>query len=134
MPGLALGDQVAHGSGDVLDRHVGIDPVLVQEVDRLDAQALQRAIHGPANMLRAAADPMVLARLGIDVEAELGGDHHRVADRAERFADHLLVGEGPVDLRRVEEGHPALHGGADQGDTLVLGQFGRVAEADAHAA
>ena len=34
----------------------------------------------------------------IDVKAELGGDHHLVADRRERFADQLFVGERTVDL------------------------------------
>ena len=41
----------------------------------------------------------------IDVEPELGGDHHLVADRRQRLADELLVGERPVDLGRIEEGH-----------------------------
>ena len=53
-------------------------------------------------------DAAVLARLGIDVEAELGGDHHPVAHRPQRLADHLLVGEGAIDLGGVEEGDAAL--------------------------
>ena len=41
VPRLALGDQVANGAGDVLDRHVRIDTVLIEQVDRLDAEALE---------------------------------------------------------------------------------------------
>ena len=30
---LAFGDQLLDGAGDVLDRHVRVDPVLVEQVD-----------------------------------------------------------------------------------------------------
>ena len=36
---LARRDQLADGAGDVLDRHVRVDPVLVEQVDRVDAAA-----------------------------------------------------------------------------------------------
>ena len=38
---LALGDQFADRAGDVLDRHVRVDAVLVEQVDRVDAQSLR---------------------------------------------------------------------------------------------
>ena len=66
---------------------------------------------GPAVQTRA-----LLARVGVDVQAELGGDHHLVADRGERLADELLVRERAVDLGGVEERDAALDGCADQGD------------------
>ena len=33
--------------------------------------------------------------VGIDVEAELGGDHHSVADRPQRLADDSSLVKGP---------------------------------------
>ena len=63
VPDLALGDQVVDGAGHILDRHVRIDPVLVKEVDRLDAEALQRAVDRLADALGPAVDAPVLARL-----------------------------------------------------------------------
>ena len=65
-----------------------------------------------------AVEPGLLAVL--DVEAELGGDHHLVADRRERLADQLLVGEGAVDLGGVEEGDAALDRRADQRDASAF--------------
>jgi hypothetical protein len=130
---LSLRDEGLHRSGDLLDGHVGIDPVLVKQIDGLHPQALQRALDGPADVLRPAGDAAVLTGLGIDVEAELGGDHHPVAYRPQGFAYHLLVDEGAVDLGGVEEAHAPLDGRADQGDALFLGEAGRIAEADAHA-
>ena len=58
----------------------------------------------------------LLAGLGIDAEAEFGGDDHLVAERREGLADHFLVGEGAVDFGGVEEGDAALDRRADQRD------------------
>ena len=41
---LALADQVLHGAGDVLDRHVRVDAVLIEEVDAVDLEPLERAV------------------------------------------------------------------------------------------
>ena len=39
VPDLALRDQVPDRAGDLFYRHVGIDSVLVEQIDRLDAEA-----------------------------------------------------------------------------------------------
>src|SRR6267143_5259878 len=39
---LALLDEVFHGSGDVFDRHVGIYAVLIEQVDDIGLEALER--------------------------------------------------------------------------------------------
>ena len=41
---LALLDQVLHGSGDVFDRHVRIDTVLIEQVDDIGPEALERGL------------------------------------------------------------------------------------------
>src|SRR5512143_134098 len=53
-PYLALGDELGHRTDHVLDRHHGIDAVLVQEVDVLRAQPAERPFHGLAHTLRPA--------------------------------------------------------------------------------
>ncbi len=50
---LALAHQLGHGADRVLDRHVGIDAVLVVEIDDVEARALQRGHRHGADMLRA---------------------------------------------------------------------------------
>ncbi|MNR50242.1 hypothetical protein D3C85_1697330 [compost metagenome] len=54
MQDLALGHQVLHRPGDVLDRHLGIDAVLIQQVDAVGAQTLQHRLHRQLDMVRAA--------------------------------------------------------------------------------
>jgi hypothetical protein len=50
---------------------------------------------------------------------ELGGDHHVFAERRQRLADDLLIGERAVDLGGVEERDAALDGGPDESDRIV---------------
>ena len=95
---------------------------------------LQRGLGDLADVLRPAVEAALPARRGVDVEAELGGDHHLVAQRRKRLADQLLVGERAVDLGGVEEGDAALDGGAEQRDHLRPVARLAVGEAQAHAA
>jgi hypothetical protein len=70
----------------------------------------------------------------IDVEAELGGDHHLVPEGSQGFTHHLLVRERAIDFRGVEEGHAALDRRPDECDRLALVRCGTVAMAQSHAA
>ena len=129
---LALVDEVLDGAGDVLDRDVRVDAVLVEQVDRVGAQSLQRALDAAADRLGAAVERARSDRT-LQVEPELRRDHDLVADRLERLADELLVGERAVDLRGVEEGDAAVDGGADQRDHLLLVRGRTEGVAHAHA-
>ena len=123
-------DQVSHRARDVLHRHVRIDAVLVEKVDDVGAQALERLVTNLPDALGPAVEPV-----GRDavLEAELGGDDHLVSHRFECLAHDLLVEAWTVSLSRIEEGHPALDGGADERDGLMPVGGGPVAEAQAHA-
>lgn len=134
MLDLTLGDEVANRAGHVLDRYVRIDPMLVQQVDGFDAEPLQGAFDGLANVLRPAVHSANASRLRVDVEAELRRDHDVVTERAQRFPDHLFILEGSVDFGGVEEGHTSLEGVADQLDAVLLRKSGAITLADTHAA
>ena len=54
-------DQLAHGAGGVLDRNAGVDAVLVEQVDVVDAQSSQRSFHRGRDVLRAAGQAGLLA-------------------------------------------------------------------------
>ena len=58
-------------------------------------------------MVGAAAQARLLT-IGVDQKSELGGNHHPVSDRCERFPDKNLVRISPVDLGGVEERDPGL--------------------------
>ena len=132
MTDLAGVDELLHGSGHVLDGHGPVDSVLVEQVDGLDPQPSKRCLGDVPDVVGAAVHTDV-APLGVDVEAELGGDDDIVANRRQCLADELLVDVGPVDLGGVEERDPALHGTAQHGDHLVAVTRGAVALAHPHA-
>ena len=108
--------------------------MLVEEIDHLDAQPLQRRVAHLADVLGPAVEARLLLRLGVDIEAELCGNHHLIPHRLQRFTDHFLIGEGAIDLGGVEEGNAALYRRADQRDTLVLTERSGIAEVQPHAA
>ena len=47
---LALGHQILDRAGDILDRHLRIDTVLIDEVDTIGSQAPQHALDRPRLM------------------------------------------------------------------------------------
>src|SRR5271165_2674314 len=130
---LAGLDQLAHGTGGVLDRDAGVDAVLVEQVDVVGAQSSQRSFHRGPDVRRAAGQASLPAVV-VEREAELRGDDDLVAYWRERLADDLLVGERAVHLSGVEEGDAPVDGGADERDALLAGGNGQVALAQAHAA
>ena len=126
-------DQLLHRPRDVLDGHVRVDAVLIEQVDGVDVEPLERRLRDLLDVLGPAVEARLLA-VRVDVEPELGGDHHLLADRRERLAHQLLVRERAVDFGGVEEGDAEVDGRPDQRDPLLLVHGRAVAEAHAHAA
>jgi hypothetical protein len=54
---LAGCHQLADSAGDVLDGDVGVHAVLVEQVDRVDAQPPQGRVGDPPDLVRAAVEP-----------------------------------------------------------------------------
>ena len=91
---LAFGDELGHRSDGVLDGHLGVDAVLVVEVDVVHTQPAQGRLAGPVDVLGAAAHRGNAGSRPAD-DPELGGQHHLVAAFDDGPADQLLVGAGP---------------------------------------
>ena len=127
---LALGDQVLHRPGDILDRHVGVDAVLIQQLDPIGAQPFERGLSHGADILRPAVQPV---RHHATKEAELGRDDDLVAKRRQRLAEQLLIVARAIGLGGIEEGHAALIGPAYQRDGFVPVGRRPEPEAQAHA-
>src|SRR5690606_38355962 len=111
------------------------DPVLVEEIDDVDAEPLQRCFRHCADMLGTAVGSGGAGSLCLiaDGEAELGGDDHPVAEGLQPLADEDLVGEGAINLRRVEEVDAKLHGTVQGADRVRL-LLTAIAVAHPHAA
>ena len=128
---LPLLDQLLDRAGHVLDRDLGVDAMLVEEVDEIGPQPTQRPVERLANVLGPTVQlPVAL----IQREAELGRDDDLVAAWGERLADDLFVVVRPVDLRGVEEGHAMVDCLAQEVDHRRPVGRGTERLADPHAA
>src|SRR5690606_22864684 len=131
MAYLALRNQVAHRAGDVLHWYFRVYAMLVQQVDVIRAQALERFICRATDPLRPAVQRCAHLCLG---ETELGSQHDRIAEWLHRFPQQIFIRPRPVYFSGVEEGHPALEGGADQPDRQLPVGRRVVGKTEAHAA
>ena len=116
-PHLPRTHQIRHRSDGLLDRHRAIDAVLIVQVDVIDAEASQRGIarglyvFGPAVL----ADELAV---GSPHVAEFRGQDDSLAPPLDRLPDQDLVGEGAVDIGRVEEIDAQIQGPVNRRDGL----------------
>jgi hypothetical protein len=114
---LALRHQILDRAGDILDRHLWIDTVLIDQVDTIGSQAPQHALDRPLDMIRPAVRPLgALACLQVDVHAEFGLEDHLVAHTLQRLSDDLFGNERSVGLGRVDQRHALIDRPPDQVD------------------
>jgi hypothetical protein len=132
VPDLAFRNQLLHGTRHVFDRHVGVDAMLIEEVDGVDVEPMEGFLGGLLDVLGPAIQADLLA-FGTEFEAEFGCDHHLTAERSQRFAHELFVRERTVGLGGVEERNAAFDRRPDQGDHLLLVGGRAVAVAHSHA-
>ena len=130
MPHLALSDQVLDGTRDLLHRNVGIDAVLVEEIDAVGLQSLERCFGDVTNMRGAA----VHARHGLAIlEAEFGGDNDLVPERGEGFTDDLFVRKGAIRLSCVKKRYASIKGRSDEIHGMLPRLRGTVSKVQSHA-
>ena len=119
---LPLLDQLLHRGGDVLDGNLGIDTVLVQQVDTVCTQAPEHPLDDLLDVRRLAVRGRLarseLSGLRVDVPAELGRDHYVVPERLDRFTEDAFHSCGSVGLCRVEKRDASIEGAPDVGDHL----------------
>src|SRR5262245_37532507 len=131
MPHLAILNTVLDGACHVLDRDVRVDPVLIEQVDVIGSEPLERGIGHLPDALR----PAVQTRSRVAVlEAELGRNDDMIANRRKSFAYQLLVCERPVSLGGVKECDTTLKGRPQQSDGRLFVRCRTVAKAQPHAA
>ena len=99
-------------------RHVGVDPVQLEQVDALDSEAEQAAFALPAQVLRATAwGPRAGTGPG---EAGLGGDLQVARVRVERLTDELLGHIRAVGIGRVDQVDAQLDGATQDGNGAIV--------------
>src|SRR5205807_5490978 len=87
---LSLSYELRHRAEHVLDRNVGVDAMLVQEIDTICRETPQRAFDRFANVRRPAVDASNGAIL-VEAEAELGRDDQALALALQRASQQFFV-------------------------------------------
>ena len=71
---LTFLNQVLHRSRDVFDRHVGVDAVLIKQIDNVGLEALERSLSDLLDVVGPAVQSPPFRCLGINIETEFGRD------------------------------------------------------------
>ena len=109
MLNFACLDQIFDSTSSFLNGRVGIDAVLVEQVNGIRLQTLQRAFDDLLYVLGATIGCCPLAIVaGIGLESELGSNHDIFAEGSESFAHDLFIDERAIHFGSVEEGDTAL--------------------------
>ena len=98
---FALFHQVGHGADRFFDGHVGVDTVLVVQVQRIHPQALQGAVDGVADIVGPAIHPAHYGVGRVAHNPEFTGQEHLVALAGNSLADQLLIGVRAVHVSGI---------------------------------
>ena len=121
---LALRDQILDRPGHVLDRHLRIDAMLVEQVDAVGAQTPQLGldhlpdVFGPAVRARRVAAP-VSGSMSKPNLVDMTTRSRRLPCSAS--PSEFLRHEGAVGLGGVEQRDAQIHGAADERDAALRG-------------
>src|ERR1700722_19896024 len=118
MQYLACLDKLFHRACDILNRDIGIDPMLIEEIDVVCPETLETPIHHPLDMF----GPAVQTALLREIEAEFGSNLHFVAKRLNRTANDGLARVRSIHFRSIEECHAVPVRLADDLDGVVDGR------------
>ncbi len=113
---LALLDQARHCAHGVFDGHIGVDAVLVVQVDMLHAQPTQAGFACGLHICRAAVDTAHRRVVGVELDAEFGGQKHFMPARGNRLADQHFIGVRAVHVGGVEQADATIERAMDHRD------------------
>ncbi len=105
---------MGHRASDLFNGHRGIDPVLVEKIDVVGAEAFQGTLDGFTDVFRPAVDSRAFAVL--DLETKFRGQDHLFPPSLQRTAEEFFVGEGAVDLSGIEKRAAELDRAMNRGD------------------
>ena len=115
MPDLSLLDQILDSAGNILDRHGRIDAMLVEQIDMVGLEPLQRSVGDLPDMFGPAIEAE-LAKFLPECMPKLRRDHGLVAERSKGFAHDLFILVRAICFGGIKEGDTTLNGGANEFD------------------
>src|ERR1700722_1484886 len=129
---LAFTPEIADGPGDILHRHVPVYPMLVEQIDVIDAEPEKRCVGDLTDVF----GPTIgsAGRAARMVHTKFRRDNGVVPAPSERPTEEFLVDIRAVYLRSVEEVDSEIKCAVDRGHRLRLIRRFAVILAHSHAA
>ena len=136
MAHLARLYEFGHGSDRFFDRNIGIDAMLIVEIDHIDAEPFQAGLARRAHIRSASVDA---THVGVGLaakDAKFRGQKNFIAQTTNRSANQNFVVAVPVNIRGIKEGDAQFDGAVNCGDRLCIialaVKFGHAHAAKAH--
>src|ERR1700761_439618 len=118
---LAFPDKFLYRAGNVFDWNLQVNAMLIEEIQSIHFQTLERCLGHLPDVLGAAVGGIPLAAVGwIGLEAKLGRDHNLSTKRGQSFADQFLIHQRTIGLGRIEKGDTALYRSANYLDSFFF--------------
>ena len=133
---FALLNKFLYRPGDIFNRDIRVNPVLIEQVDCFNFESLERSFDCLLNMLWSTVQGC-RTRASItttEVESELRCNYHLLAERNQSFADKFLVYKGAIDLSSIKERYTTLHSSMKKGSHLLFVFRWTVGKTHSHAA
>src|SRR6267154_6321614 len=100
---LASTNKLGHGANGFFNGDVGIDAMLIIQVNHFDTQALEAGIAGGAHVGSAAINAADSGIRFAAQDSEFGGQKNFVAHSANGLGDQQLVVAVAIDIRGIEK-------------------------------
>src|SRR6185436_851638 len=102
MPDLAFRDQLLDRPCYIFDWYVRIDSVLIEQIDNISLESLERSVGNVFDVRWVAVDAYLLS-FGTEFETKFCSYHHLITERCESFTHKFLIGEWAIRFSSVEE-------------------------------
>ena len=106
---LTLFNQLLHSASDIFDGHFRVDPVLIEQIDRIDLQSREGRFRDLFDVFGTTIQAGSGAGIRARVETKFRSDHHLPTKRSKRLTYQLLVDERTVNLGRIEKSDATFH-------------------------
>ena len=135
MLNLALLDQLLHGSRHVFNGNLGVYAVLIEQIDGIDFEPLERAFDDLLNVLWPAIQATP-SRFAVESRfvTKLGRYYYLPAEGQERFAHEFFICVRAINFGGIEECDTSVHGRVEKRDHLFPVRKRMVRPAHSHAA
>src|SRR5712691_5337569 len=113
VPDLTFLNQILDRPSNIFDSHVRVNPMLIEEIDVVGLQSLERGFGHLLDVLGPAIRAPLLS-VRTKFETEFGSYHHLTAKGSERFANKFFVRKWAVGFGAIEECDTAFDGSSNQ--------------------